>query len=91
VVLAFGHALRAHEALGCPDALCSASLRLSIASSRMVSSSAMNEVYGRAAAVPRRFTRYRVVESKAGRATPRDIPVLAYARASSNTASSTIA
>jgi hypothetical protein len=45
VVLVFGHTLRTHEAL---VALmrCPASLRLSITSSRTVSSSAMSEVYG---------------------------------------------
>jgi hypothetical protein len=49
VVLAISHALGAQEALGCPDMHCPATLRLSIASSRTESSSAMNEVYGRVA------------------------------------------
>jgi hypothetical protein len=51
VVLAIGHALRAHEALSRPYAL-PASFRLSIAPSRTVSSSAMTEAYGQASSDP---------------------------------------
>jgi hypothetical protein len=45
VVLAVGHALRAHEALSRPDKL-PGFFEVSIASSRTVSSSAMTEVHG---------------------------------------------
>jgi hypothetical protein len=56
---------------------CPASLRLSIASSRTVSSSAMTKVYGQASSA-----------GLASWAILRGAPVLAYARASSNTDSS---
>jgi hypothetical protein len=48
MVLAIGHTLRAHKALGCPDAL-SGFLEVAITSSRTASSSAITEVYGQAA------------------------------------------
>src|SRR5215216_817816 len=55
---------------------CPASLRLSIASSRTVSSSAMTKVYGRAVTVPRRLTRFRVVQRTAGRGILRGVSAL---------------